>query len=88
MGVETFAQAACGDCHAVERLHLSPNPKAPAFVQIANRTGLTDETLSYWLRSAHNYPEAMDFELDDARVEELTAYILTLREDGYKPPSY
>lgn len=83
-----FAQGACGDCHAVEYPALSPNPEAPAFADIANREGLDTQTLSRWLRDAHNYPEAMDFDLDQPQVEELTEYILTLRDPNYKPPIY
>ncbi|MCX7864250.1 MAG: hypothetical protein N2423_04300 [Novosphingobium sp.] len=83
-----FMQAACGDCHGLARDELSPNPAAPAFSEIANRPGLSAETLSNWLRDAHNYPEAMDFELTDARAEALTAHILALRDQTYKPPIY
>lgn len=83
-----FVQGACGDCHAVEAPGLSPNPKAPAFAEIANRKGLTAETLSTWLRDAHNYPEVMDFDLDAPQVGDLTAYILTLRDENYEPPIY
>lgn len=83
-----FAQAACGDCHGLARNELSPNPAAPAFSEIANRDGLTTITLSTWLRDAHNYPEAMDFDLTEARAEALTAYILTLRDPAYRPPIY
>ncbi|MDG2003174.1 MAG: hypothetical protein P8J20_07570 [Novosphingobium sp.] len=88
IGALAFAQAACGGCHSVEPLDLSPNPQAPAFAEIANRRGLTAETLSYWLRDAHNYPEAMDFDLNASRIDELTTYILTLRDKNYQPPSY
>ncbi len=83
-----FAQGACGDCHAVESPGLSPNPEAPSFADIANREGLDAGTLSGWLRDAHNYPEAMDFDLDAPQVEDLTAYILTLRDENYEPPIY
>lgn len=82
-----FAQAACGGCHAVEQPFLSPNPQAPAFADIANRKGLSAETLSTWLQDAHNYPEDMDFDLDDPRASDLTAYILTLRDVHYQPPN-
>ncbi len=82
-----FAQGACGDCHAVEADWLSPNPKAPAFANIANRTGITAQALSYWLRNSHNFPEEMDFDLDGPRVDALTAYILTLRDPDYKSPA-
>ena len=83
-----FAQGACGGCHAVEADWLSPNEAAPSFANIANREGLTAGTLAVWLRDAHNYPEAMDFDLTPARVEELTAYILTLRDPAYRPTGY
>ncbi|WP_336985647.1 hypothetical protein [Altererythrobacter aquiaggeris] len=80
-----FAQAACADCHAVEAPDLSPHPGAPSFAAVANRKGLTSETLSAYLRDAHNYPEAMDFDLDAPQVDALTRYILTLRDDGFAP---
>lgn len=83
--LHAFAQAACGGCHAIERSELSPNPKSPPFEDIANRRGLTADTLASWLRSAHNYPEEMDFDLDPAQADDLAAYIVTLQHDGYKP---
>ena len=86
--VPSFAQAVCGDCHALEPLQLSPNPEAPTFVSIANRPGLTSETLAVWLRDSHNYPEAMEFDLDEQHVSELTAYLLTLRDANYRRSSF
>ncbi|MEZ5743632.1 MAG: hypothetical protein R3D89_07875 [Sphingomonadaceae bacterium] len=77
---ETFAQAACGDCHATERGWLSPNPNAPTFVEIANREGLTRDTLATYLADAHNYPEAMDFDLTEARVGQIADHIYALRD--------
>ncbi len=85
IGDAAFAQAACAGCHAIRPLELSPNPEAPSFSDIANRRGLTGESLSTFLRDAHNYPEAMDFDLTPARVDALTAYILTLRDETYRP---
>ena len=83
-----FAQAACGSCHGVERYGLSPNPGAPEFAVIANREGLTRETLRKWLVTAHNYPEQMDFYLEADEVDDIVGYMLTLREEGYQlPPS-
>lgn len=79
-----FVQAACGGCHAVETPGLSPNPASPPFAQIANRAGLTRATLLHWLSDAHNYPEVMDFDLDEAQVEQIADYILTLRSAGYR----
>lgn len=80
-----FAQGACGGCHAVEAPYLSPNPQAPPFAAIANREGLTAETLGRWLRDAHNYPEEMDFDLDPAQVDMLVAYMLRLQDEAYRP---
>lgn len=79
------AQGTCGGCHAVERHGVSPNPKAPPFAAIVNRPGLTPETLSSWLRDAHNYPEEMEFYLEGPEVDQLVAYMLTLRDPNYRP---
>ena len=80
-----FAQAACGGCHAVERYGASPNPDSPPFAAVVNQPGLTRETLGAWLRAAHNYPEEMDFSLDDAEVDTLVDYMLTLTDPNYRP---
>ncbi|MFB0613545.1 c-type cytochrome [Aurantiacibacter poecillastricola] len=81
-----LAQAACGGCHSVEAYGLSPNSDAPEFPAIANRRNLTRETLTTWLVDAHNYPEEMDFYLEDDEVQQLVDYILTLRRVDYHPP--
>lgn len=80
-----FIEAACGGCHGVEPPFLSPNRFAPTFESIANREGLTEETLSNWLSGAHNYPEDMDFDLERSHVEQIAHYMLTLRKEGYEP---
>ena len=59
-------------------------PNSASFHPRGNQTGLTSDTLSSWLRDAHNYPEEMDFHLDAAEVESLTAYMLTLRDPGLR----
>lgn len=81
-----LAQAACAGCHSVEPYGLSPNPEAPEWPLIANREGLTRETLTTWLTSAHNYPEEMDFYLEEDEVAQLVDYMLTLRREDYHPP--
>ncbi|KLI65094.1 hypothetical protein AAV99_00770 [Aurantiacibacter marinus] len=81
-----LAQAACAGCHSVEAYGLSPNSAAPEWPVIANTPGLTRETLTFWLTEAHNYPEQMDFYLDEDEVEQLVDYMLTLRRDDYHPP--
>ena len=83
---QAFAQASCSGCHAVGRHGSSPNPNAPPFPAIVNQEGLTAETLSYWLRGAHNYPSEMDFYLRDREVDALVAYMLTLRDPNYRRP--
>ena len=75
-----FAQASCGGCHAVEEPGLSPNPASPTFAEIASKPGVTARTLSTYLRDAHNYPEAMDFELTRQQADALAQYMLTLRD--------
>ena len=80
-----FAQASCGGCHAVGRASVSPNPGAPPFARIVNQEGLTGNTLAAWLRNAHNYPAEMKFSLDRGQVDELVAYMLTLRDPNYRP---
>ncbi|MEM8725143.1 MAG: hypothetical protein AAGE86_06450 [Pseudomonadota bacterium] len=81
----TFSQAACGGCHSVEYPDLSPNPNAPTFASIANREGLTQDTLASWLADAHNYPEVMDFDLNADQVEVIAQHMLTLRSEDYVP---
>ena len=83
---QAFAQDSCGGCHAVGRSGSSNNPNAPPFAAIVNQEGLTAETLSSWLRGAHNYPSEMDFYLVEREVDELVAYMLTLRDPNYRRP--
>ncbi|QIQ87427.1 c-type cytochrome [Erythrobacter sp.] len=80
-----FVEAACGGCHAVEPPFLSPNPQSPTFEAIANRQGLSEDTLGDWLADAHNYPEMMDFDLTRAQVDQIAAYMVTLRREDYVP---
>jgi mono/diheme cytochrome c family protein len=80
-----FVEAACGGCHAVEPPFLSPNPESPSFAAIANREGLTEDTLGAWLLDAHNYPEQMDFTLTREQAEQIADYMVTLRRADYRP---
>jgi len=80
----TFAQALCAGCHAVKPLVLSPNPQAPSFSDIVNREGVTHASLHRFLSNAHNYPETMDFDLEEHHVDELTNYMITLKEPLYR----
>lgn len=84
---KAFAQASCASCHSIERYGHSPNPNSPPFPAIANQEGLTSETLTTWLRGAHNYPREMDFYLQEQQADALVAYMLTLRDPNYRRPS-
>ena len=81
-----FARASCAGCHAIDRRNVSPNPNAPPFAAIVNQEGLTANTLAAWLRNAHNYPDEMKFSLDGGKVDDLVAYMLTLRDPAYRRP--
>ncbi|OYU42630.1 MAG: hypothetical protein CFE44_22920 [Burkholderiales bacterium PBB4] len=76
---------ACGGCHAVEPPFLSSHPRSPSFAAIANRPGLSEKSLAAWLSEAHNYPEQMDFTLTPAQIDQIAAYMVTLRNAGYVP---
>lgn len=52
---------------------------------MVNKEGLTDTTLTYWLRHSHNFPEVMNFEVDAKQVDALAAYMLTLRDPPVRP---
>jgi mono/diheme cytochrome c family protein len=80
-----IADTRCGACHGVTANGTSPNPESPPFADIANRDGLTSATLRQYLRDAHNYPDAMQFRLNRSQVRDLSAYVVTLKQPGYKP---
>jgi mono/diheme cytochrome c family protein len=84
---ETFVRATCGGCHAIDGQSLSRNPRAPSFPEIVNTEGVTEETLSVWLRGAHNYPAEMDFYLTDRAVDRIVSYMLTLKDPNFRRPA-
>lgn len=85
-GVPLLVSAVCGSCHAVTPGTLSPLPQAPTFAAIANREGLTRETLTAYLRDAHNYPDIMDVGLTDEDVRLVVDYMLSLEDPDYRQP--
>lgn len=48
---------------------------------------MTAATLSTWLRDAHNYPSEMQIQLEPSEIDDLVAYMLTLSDPNYRPPS-
>jgi mono/diheme cytochrome c family protein len=83
---QSRAEALCGGCHAVGRDGASTHPNAPPFHAVINQVDLRTETVSAWLRDAHNYPSEMRFSLSESEVEALVAYMLTLRDPNYRRP--
>jgi mono/diheme cytochrome c family protein len=81
-----LAQESCAQCHAIEREGISRNSNAPPFPAIVNQKGVTRETLTPWLRGAHNYPREMDFYLVEGKADALVAYLLTLKDPNYRRP--
>ena len=76
-----IARDNCASCHETFAASESPEPRAPSFRQIASRPGMTPETLSSWLRDAHNYPIDMGFSLAQHQADSLVAYIMSERAD-------
>ena len=83
-GMPMLVSAVCGSCHAVTPGTLSPLPQAPTFPSIANREGLTRETLTTYLRDAHNYPDIMDVGLTDEDVAQVVDYMVSLKDPDYR----
>ena len=80
-----FVQQHCAACHGVTANSVSHNPESPPFEDVANKPGLTVVTLRQFLSDSHNYPAAMNFTVDRARIRDIAAYILTLRKPNYRP---
>ena len=69
----------CADCHSVDYAETSPLAAAPSFSAIANTPDLSETTLSEWMKNHRNYPDEMYFEIPAENIDDLVAYILTLR---------
>jgi cytochrome c2 len=80
-----FAVRRCSACHAVMENRTSPNPEAPSFEDIVNRSGVTAATLRPFLRDSHNYPAAMNFRVERGEIDDLSEFIVTLKKQGYRP---
>lgn len=73
-----IAEAVCAECHAIRAGDpISPNLEAPAFADIAATPGITNTALQAWMRSDH--PTMPDFVLEPEQVDDLYAYLSTLR---------
>jgi len=54
---------------------------------VVNKPGLTLVTLRTFLRDSHNYPDAMNFTVERAQINDLAAYMITLKQPNYHPPT-
>ena len=79
-----FADARCAGCHAVTP-GISPNPQAPPFAAVINTPGLDLATLRPWLQNSHDFPAMMDFAIEPEHIDDLAAYMLTLKDPAYRP---
>lgn len=79
-----FAKARCAECHAVTP-GISPIPQAPSFEAVINAPGLDLGTLKPWLRNSHDFPAMMDFAIEPEQIDDLAAYMLTLKDPAYRP---
>ncbi len=82
---KAFAERRCSGCHGVVANRSSPNPESPPFEDIANRPNVTRATLRQFLSDSHNYPAAMNFTVENSRIRDLAAYIVTLKKPGFRP---
>ena len=81
-----FATTHCSGCHAIMAGQISPNPESPPFEVVANMPGLTSASLDTWLRDSHNFPAKMNFSVASDEVDDLVAYLVTLKSADYTPP--
>ena len=79
-----LSRQVCSECHAtqVEQLR-SPNPKAPAFAELATTPGMTTTALSVALTTPHAGMPM--FRLTAEQRTDIIAYILSLRQSGATP---
>jgi mono/diheme cytochrome c family protein len=75
-----YAHEVCADCHAVSpSQYASPISEAPTFEDIANTPGMTPTALAVWFRTPH--PTMPDLIIQGENMENVIAYILSLREE-------
>lgn len=82
-----FARNRCADCHVVEVGQKSATGAAPSFAAVSNTPGATKASLNSWLGSYARHPREMYFEIPAEHIDDLVAYLLTLRGDRVGAPS-
>ena len=84
---QKFASSRCADCHSIGYGESSPLAAAPSFSAVANTPGLSSDLLAGWLRDHGNYPDEMYFEIPAEGIDDLVAYMLTLRRAERQDPA-
>lgn len=73
-----LARDTCSRCHAVGRVQsVSPNPRAPTFVELATAPGMTGAALMVAMTTPHAGMPM--FTLNAEQREDIIAYILSLK---------
>jgi mono/diheme cytochrome c family protein len=74
-----YAEANCAECHETRAGHYdSPLIEAPPFEDIANDEVMTEMALYAFFRTPH--PNMPNFIVPPADIDDLTSYLLTLRD--------
>ena len=74
-----LARAWCADCHGVERGQLKgPRAGVPSFAAIVDHPATTELTARAFLQTPH--PTMPNLKLSPAEIDEIVAYIMSLRE--------
>lgn len=80
----SLARQVCADCHAVQAHDLrSPNPRAPAFVDIAKTPGMTQTALTVALTTPHAGMPMFKFTTDQR--SDIIAHIMALKRAAPAP---
>jgi mono/diheme cytochrome c family protein len=75
----SYAKKACAECHAVAAGESrSPVRAATPFEKVANAPGMTPMALNVWLHTSH--PTMPNFMIDPDRIDDLIAYVATLKK--------
>lgn len=74
---KSLAERWCSQCHAVKPNQVSPNPKAPAFSEIAAQPSITEYTLRVFLQTEH--AKMPNFILKPDVTDDLVDYIISLK---------
>ena len=74
-----IAGQVCSQCHeSSDAVGGGNNPDAPALAVVANRPETNAAGLRHWLTTRH--PSMPNYIFDDATVQDLVAYIMSLRD--------